>query len=121
MTFPGNISISIRSRKLVRSKDIGSSWRCTTSWCDLDLTFDIALVTLTFKILSLSWKLQGVGNYYMAGILAESCNSATLFCDLGLTFGYGSAKMFLLPYWRHISPNRKIYGLLQLITIYTSI
>ena len=24
--------------------------RCTTSWCDLDLTFDLSVVTLTFKI-----------------------------------------------------------------------
>ena len=26
--------------------------RCATSWCDLDLTFDLAIVTLAFKILS---------------------------------------------------------------------
>ena len=26
--------------------------RCAISWCDLDLTFDLALVTLTCKILS---------------------------------------------------------------------
>ena len=26
--------------------------RCATSWCDLDLTFDIAVVTLTIIILS---------------------------------------------------------------------
>ena len=26
--------------------------RCATSWCDLDLTFDLAVVTLTYKILS---------------------------------------------------------------------
>ena len=25
--------------------------RCATSWCDLDLTFDLAVVTLTYKIL----------------------------------------------------------------------
>ena len=25
---------------------------CATSWCDLDLTFDLAVVTLTYKILS---------------------------------------------------------------------
>ena len=23
--------------------------RCVTSWCDLDLTFDLAVVTLTYK------------------------------------------------------------------------
>ena len=26
--------------------------RCATSWSDLDLTFDLAVVTLTYKILS---------------------------------------------------------------------
>ena len=25
--------------------------RCATSWCDLDLTFDLAVVTLTYKML----------------------------------------------------------------------
>ena len=25
---------------------------CATSWCDLDLIFDLAIVTLTYKILS---------------------------------------------------------------------
>ena len=26
--------------------------RCVTLWCDLDLTFDFAVVTLTFKFLT---------------------------------------------------------------------
>ena len=26
--------------------------RCAALWCDLDLTFDLAVVTLTYKILS---------------------------------------------------------------------
>ena len=26
--------------------------RCAMSWCDLDLTFDLAIVTLTVKIFS---------------------------------------------------------------------
>ena len=26
--------------------------RCAMLWCDLDLTFDLAVVTLTYKILS---------------------------------------------------------------------
>ena len=26
--------------------------RCAMSWCDLDLTFDLAVVTLTYKMLS---------------------------------------------------------------------
>ena len=27
-------------------------YRCAISWCDLDLTFDLAIMTLTYKILS---------------------------------------------------------------------
>ena len=26
--------------------------RCATSWCDLELTFDLAVVALTYEILS---------------------------------------------------------------------
>ena len=26
--------------------------RCATSWCDLDLTFELAVVTLAYEILS---------------------------------------------------------------------
>ena len=33
-------------------KDIGWGCRCAMSWSDLDLTFDCAVVTLTYKILS---------------------------------------------------------------------
>ena len=29
-----------------------SGRRCATSWCDPDLTFDLAVVALTYKILS---------------------------------------------------------------------
>ena len=29
-----------------------TSCRCASSWCDLDLTFDLAVMTLTCKILS---------------------------------------------------------------------
>ena len=32
--------------------DIGWRCRCATSWCDLDLNFDLAVVTLSLKILS---------------------------------------------------------------------
>ena len=35
---------------LVLSRAIGWGCRCTTSWYDLDLTFDLAVVTLIFKI-----------------------------------------------------------------------
>ena len=37
---------------------------CATSWCDLDMTFDLAVMTLTCKILSRlylgNWKVQEV-------------------------------------------------------------
>ena len=29
--------------------------RCAASWCDLDLTFDLVVVTLTFTILLHLW------------------------------------------------------------------
>ena len=54
-------------------------------WCDLDLTFDIAV-----------------------GPLVGKCRYAKSYYDLGVTFDLGSAKMFLLPYLRHISPIIKI-------------
>ena len=40
---------TIRCRKLILGRDIGWGCRCATSWSDLDLTFDIAVVTLTYK------------------------------------------------------------------------
>ena len=49
---PGCISEPVRCRKLILGRDIGGGWRCATSWCNLDLTFDLAIVTLNFKILS---------------------------------------------------------------------
>ena len=48
---PGCISETVRCRKLILGRDIGRC-RCATSWCDRDLTFDLAVVTLSLKILS---------------------------------------------------------------------
>ena len=48
---PGCISETVKCWKLILSRDIRGC-RCAASWCDLDLTFDLAVVTLTFKILS---------------------------------------------------------------------
>ena len=31
---------------------VGTLVRCAMSWCDLDLIFDLTIVTLTYKILS---------------------------------------------------------------------
>ena len=47
-----HISEKIRCRKLILGRDIGWGCRCVTSWCDLDLTFDLAVVTLTYNALS---------------------------------------------------------------------
>ena len=33
-------------------RDIGRGCRCAMLWCDLNLTFDLAIVTLGLKILS---------------------------------------------------------------------
>ena len=45
--------ISVRCRKLILGRDIGyRGYRCATSWCDLDLTFDLAVKTFSLKILS---------------------------------------------------------------------
>ena len=49
---PGCISETVRCRKLILGRDIGWGCRCATSWYDLDLTFDLAVVTLSLKILS---------------------------------------------------------------------
>ena len=43
------------------------------SWCDLDMTFDFAIVTLTYKILS------------VVGTLVRMCRCATSWSDLDLT------------------------------------
>ena len=59
---PGCISKTVRCRKLILGRDIGGGvggggggWggcRCAMSWCDLDLTIDLVIVTMSFKILS---------------------------------------------------------------------
>ena len=50
---PDYISETVRCRKLILGRDIGwGVYRCATSWCDLDLTFDLAVVTLSLKILN---------------------------------------------------------------------
>ena len=49
---PGCISETVRCRKFILGRDIGWGCRCAPSWPDLDLTFDLAVVTLSLKILS---------------------------------------------------------------------
>ena len=48
---PGCISETVRCRKFILGRDIGWGCRCAALWSDLDLTFDLAVVTLTYKIL----------------------------------------------------------------------
>ena len=49
--FVRAVSETVRCRTLMLGRYIGWGSRCATSWCDLDLTFDIAAVTLPYKIL----------------------------------------------------------------------
>ena len=49
---PGFISETVRCRKVILGGDIGWGCKCATLLSDLDLTFDLAVVTLTYKILS---------------------------------------------------------------------
>ena len=56
---------------------------CGMSWCDLDLTFDLAVATLNLKILSGLY----VGNVicrtkYLVGTLVRGYWFATSWCDL---------------------------------------
>ena len=52
MSCQGSISATVRCKKLILGRDIGWCYRCVTSCYDLDVTFDLALVILTFKTLS---------------------------------------------------------------------
>ena len=48
----GCISETVRCRKFILGRDMVGGCRCATSWSDLDVTFDLAIVTLSLKILS---------------------------------------------------------------------
>ena len=43
---------TVRCRQLILGRDIGWGCRGETSWRDLKLTFELAVVTLSYKILS---------------------------------------------------------------------
>ena len=50
----GNICEIVKCKKLIFGKLVGTlvrGCRCATSWCDLDLTFDHVVVTMSVKIL----------------------------------------------------------------------
>ena len=48
--------------------------RCAMSWSDLDLTFDLAIVTLTYKILS---------GLYLGNSKVQNCRKLILGRDIG--------------------------------------
>ena len=48
----GCISQTVRCRKLIPGRGIDWGCRCGDLWHNLDLTFDLAIVILTFNILS---------------------------------------------------------------------
>ena len=76
---PGCILETIRYRKLILGRDIGWGCRCAVSWCDLDLTFDLAVVTYISETVRCRKLILGreIG-------WGSSC--ATLWCYLDLTF-----------------------------------
>ena len=58
--------------------------RCATSWSDLDLTFDLAVVTLTYKILSglylgncKVWEVDTWLGHWL-GVVSVQCRGVTL-------------------------------------------
>ena len=54
-----------------------------SAWCDLDVTFDLAIVSLTYNILS--W-LYLRNRSYLVGTWLRGCRCATSWLDLDLTF-----------------------------------
>ena len=50
-SYLGYILETIRCRKLILGRDISWGFRRATSLYDLDLTFDLVIVTMSFKIL----------------------------------------------------------------------
>ena len=66
-------------------------FRCATSWCDLDLTFDHVIVTMSFKILSGLFlgfhKVYKVDTWYIHWLGDVGVHH-------GVTFNFGSAKVF---------------------------
>ena len=63
--------------------------RCATSWSDLDLTFDLTILILTYKILSGLY----LGNHEVKEV--GGCRCATSWCDLDLTFDLAVAGLYL--------------------------
>ena len=52
MGLKRNIQHQLELFAVILGRDIGSGYRGTMSWCDLNLTFNLAVVTSSWKILS---------------------------------------------------------------------
>ena len=52
---PGQISTTIRCRKFKLGRLISWGSSCATSWCDLDVTFDLDAVTLNVRRFLRKW------------------------------------------------------------------
>ena len=84
----GCISETLKYRKLVlgryfetimcRTLILGRGCKYATSWCDLDLTFDLAVVTLTCKVLPGLY----VGNCKVWEVYSRDIHCASSWCDL---------------------------------------
>ena len=59
--------------------------RCATSWCDPDLNFDLAVVTLIYKILS-GLYLRNSKVYEVDTWLGHSLEVSIAWCSLDLTY-----------------------------------
>ena len=83
-------------RKLIIGKDIGwrlartlvGGWRGKMSWCDLDLTFDLAVVTLTYikSCLDYIWETVRCRKLILGKGIGWGCRCATSRCNLDFTF-----------------------------------
>ena len=69
------------------------SCRCALSWCDLDLTFDLAVVTLTFKSYpgyiseTVRCRKLILGRDILVGVLGVQHHDVTLILPLTLLMG----------------------------------
>ena len=83
---PGCIWATVRCRKLILGRDICWGCWCPTSWCDLDLTFDLANVTLIFS--GLYSETVRCKRLILGIDIALGFRCATSWCDLHLTFDF---------------------------------
>ena len=64
---------------LILGRDIGCRFRCAPSWCDLDLTFNIAVLTLNLKVfVQARSHIFYIEGWYVVGTLVRGCRRAML-------------------------------------------